>query len=138
MAERAGVAGLRGARGAGTRGGAHSAGQAGEDRAAAWLEERGWRIRERNFRSPAGEIDIIAERDDQVIFVEVKAWKELAVSELEYSIDGRKQSRIARAARFWLAAHRDLAGRRLRFDVIFLSGAGGVRHIEDAFSGGID
>lgn len=127
--------------------GARGVGAAGEDRAAAWLEARGWRIMARNFRSPAGEIDIIAEKDSQIAFIEVKAWRTLPSSELEYSIDARKQSRIARAARSWLSANRIPAGRRLRFDVIFLSGADGsrtggpaeeIRHIEDAFSGGID
>jgi len=116
-----------------------SAGAAGEDRASAWLQERGWLIRERNYRGSGAEVDIIAEKDGQVAFVEVKAWKSFPASELEFSIDARKQNRIARAARSWLSARREPAERRLRFDVIFLGDDDRpVRHIEGAFSGGID
>jgi putative endonuclease len=114
-------------------------GQAGEKRAAAWLSSRGWRIRERNFRTRRGEIDIIAEKGAEVAFVEVKAWDALPKSELEYSIDSRKQKRIMQAARFYVATNPEIADSRLRFDVIFLGGATAeVRHIERAFNGGID
>jgi putative endonuclease len=116
----------------------HAAGTAGEDRAAAFLAARGWLIRERNFRIRGAEIDIIAEKGDQIAFVEVKAWSSLPSSELEYSIDGRKQGRIARAARYYVSRNRVAASRRLRFDVIYIGGNGEVRHIEGAFSGGID
>ncbi len=115
------------------------AGILGENRAADWLCSRGWRIRERNFRSRRGEIDIIAERGADVVFVEVKAWSSLPPSELEYSIDSRKQGRIRQAARLYLLRNPEIADRRLRFDVIFLGRAGSeIRHIEGAFSGGND
>jgi putative endonuclease len=114
-------------------------GLAGEERAASWLLARGWVIRERNFRSRRGEIDIIAERGPHVSFVEVKAWKSFPSSELEYSISGRKRARIEQAARYYLSLHPELQERHLSFDVIFLgAGAEGVRHIEGAFSGGVN
>ena len=114
-------------------------GAEGEQRAAVFMAERGWTVLERNFRSVGGEIDIIAEKGDTVAFVEVKTWDVLPQGELEHSIDFRKQARIARAARSYLARSRALSGKRLRFDVIFLGkGASGVQHIENAFSGGID
>jgi putative endonuclease len=114
-------------------------GAAGEDRAAAWLRSCGWTIRERNFRTRRGEIDIIAEKGPDVVFFEVKAWESLPQSELEYSLSARKQGRIAQAARFYLAQNSDLAGRPLRFDVIFIdAGTDRIRHIEGAFPGGID
>ncbi len=113
-------------------------GAEGETRAAAFMAARGWTVLERNFRSLGGEIDIIAEKGDTVAFVEVKAWDVLPQGELEHSIDSRKQARIARAARSWLSRGRARSGKRLRFDVIFLGGQSGVRHIENAFSGGID
>jgi len=116
-----------------------AAGSAGENRAAAWLSSRGWKIRERNFRTRRGEIDIIAEKGPDLAFVEVKAWNALPQSELEYSIDSRKQRRIALAAKLYVAAHPGISERRLRFDVIFLGGAGAdIRHIERAFDGGVD
>lgn len=114
-------------------------GAAGENRAAAWLSSHGWKIRERNFRTRRGEIDIIAEKGAEVAFVEVKSWDALPRSELEYSFDSRKQRRIAQAAKVYLAADPGISTRRLRFDVIFLGGtAANVRHIERAFNGGID
>jgi putative endonuclease len=113
-------------------------GAEGEQKAAAFMVEHGWTVLERNFRSVGGEIDIIAEKGDTVAFVEVKAWDVLPQSELEHSIDSRKQARIARAARSYLSRSFALSGKRLRFDVIFLGRESGLRHIENAFSGGID
>jgi putative endonuclease len=114
-------------------------GAAGEARAAEYLSRGGWSVLERNFRTRTGEIDIIAARGDEVVFVEVKTWGALPAGELEHSIDRRKQQRIARTARFFLAGRPDLSERRLRFDVVFLgSDPAEIRHIENAFGGGID
>ena len=114
-------------------------GTAGEDRAVAWLCSRGWTIRERNFRTRRGEIDIIAEKSSTVAFIEVKAWDSLPQSELEYALSARKQGRISQAARFYLARHPEVTGRQMRFDVIFMAaGSELVRHIEGAFNGGVD
>jgi putative endonuclease len=114
-------------------------GFAGEERAASWLLSQGWTIRERNFRSRRGEIDIIAEKGPRLSFVEVKAWKSLPQSELEYAVDGRKRARIAQAARYYLAQHPGIRDKQLSFDVIFIdTGAESVRHIEEAFPGGVD
>ncbi len=114
-------------------------GSAGEDRAADWLSSRGWRIRERNFRSRLGEIDIIAQKGVEVAFVEVKAWNALPRSELEYSINERKRRRIRQTARLYVARNPEIADSRLRFDVIFLGRTPSeISHIEGAFNGGID
>jgi putative endonuclease len=111
----------------------------GEQKAVAFMMDRGWTVLERNFRAVGGEIDIIAEKGDTVAFVEVKAWDALPQGELEHSIGSRKQGRIARAARSYISRSRALSEKRLRFDVIFLGGeASEVQHIENAFSGGID
>ena len=114
-------------------------GRQGEQAAASWLSSGGWTILERNFRTRVGEIDIVAARGATLAFVEVKSWSALPASALEHSIDRRKQARIAHAARVWLSRHPALPGQSLRFDVLFLDGeARRVRHIEDAFNGGID
>ncbi len=114
-------------------------GFAGEERAASWLLSQGWTIRERNFRSRRGEIDIIAEKGPRLSFVEVKAWKSLPQSELEYAVDGRKRARIEQAARYYLAQHPGTGDKQLSFDVIFIdTGAESVHHIEEAFPGGVD
>jgi len=116
-----------------------SRGAAGEERAASWLSDAGWVVRERNFRAPSGEIDIIAEKDGELAFVEVKAWAALPEAELEHAIDRRKQQRIVRTARYYLSRQPRCAEMRLRFDVVFIDvGASRIRHIENAFNGGID
>ena len=116
-----------------------SRGAVGEERAASWLIENGWAVRERNFRAPSGEIDIIAEKGGELAFVEVKTWAALPEAELEHAIDRRKQRRIVRTARYYLSRRPHCAEMRLRFDVVFIdAGTSRIRHIENAFNGGID
>ncbi len=114
-------------------------GALGEEAAVRHLQAEGWAILARNYRSRFGEIDIVAAKPDEVAFIEVKSWRALNQGDLEYAVDRRKQGRVALTARKYLAAHRHLAGRRMRFDVVFLGGdEPGVRHIERAFDGGGD
>jgi putative endonuclease len=111
-------------------------GAQGEAEAAAFLEAKGWTVLARNFRTRSGEIDLVARRGEEVVFVEVKSWRSVPREELGRSIGPRKQARIARAARQFLSRRPDLAGARLRFDVIFLGGEEGrVEHITGAFTG---
>ncbi len=114
-------------------------GAAGEERAAAYLAGKGYGILARNFRCRTGEVDIVAGKGDTVAFVEVKCWVVLGEADLEYSVGGAKQRRIANAARWFVARRPEVALKRLRFDVILVPGGqGDVRHIEDAFSGAGD
>ncbi len=74
-----------------------------ESRAAAYLVAKGFRILSRRWKSPLGELDIVARRRKLLIFVEVKARDTLdAAAE---SIDARAQRRIAGAAEAWLATY---------------------------------
>ncbi len=116
---------------------ARSRGVRGEQAAAGWLAERGYAILARNFRSRGGEIDIVAEKQGAIVFVEVKSWRSHGAAELEYAIAATKQRRIASAARYFLSRRPALAGRALRFDVILLAG-GRIEHIENAFSGSVE
>jgi putative endonuclease len=110
-------------------------GARGEDAAVAYLESRGWKVLERNFRVRAGEIDIIARQGDTVAFVEVKSWTSVPREDLARSVGPRKRSRIARAARLFLSRRPDLADAHQRFDVVFLAGErGGIEHIAGAFN----
>ena len=121
------------------RSAAHATGVMGETRAAEYLRSEGYTILARNFRTRAGEIDIIAEKSGTVVFVEVKTWNALSEVDLEYSIDRRKRLRILGAAKAFLARNRDLAEEGLRFDVLLLDGSSSrVMHIEEAFCGGND
>jgi putative endonuclease len=76
-----------------------------ESRAAAFLIAKGFRILARRWRSPLGEIDIVARRRHLLVFAEVKARASLA--EAAESVDQRQRRRIAAAAEIWLAANPD-------------------------------
>ncbi len=112
-------------------------GRAGEDRAVAHLIGDGYRIIARNWRCPQGEIDVIAERDDTLVIVEVKTRRSELYGHPFEAIDKRKAARLWRLAMAWLAAHPDLArGRRLRIDAVGLVGPDArtarLEHLEDA------
>jgi putative endonuclease len=110
-------------------------GRKGEEAAARYLEESGWRILARRFRVRGGEVDLVAERGGTVIFVEVKTRAPGAPDDGRGAVTRAKQRRVARAAEIFLARSR-LEDRRCRFDVISITlGAegAGIRHLPGAF-----
>jgi putative endonuclease len=102
-----------------------------ESRAAAFLIAKGFRILARRWKSPVGEIDIVARRRALLVFAEVKARDDL--DEAAYSLQPRQQRRIAAAAEVWLAAHPDGSVRDIRFDAILVAPGKMPRHIPGAF-----
>src|SRR6478736_266262 len=96
---------------------AHFTGLSGESRAAAYLVAKGYRIVARRFRSPVGEIDIVARRRGVLVFVEVKARN--TIDDAALSLLHRQQQRIAAAAGAWLAAHPEDAD--VRFDAVLVA-----------------
>jgi putative endonuclease len=102
-----------------------------ESRAAAWLIAHGYRILARRYRSPMGEIDIIAARRYTLIFVEVKA--RATLDEAAEAVTDRQQRRIAAAAEIWLANNPVPAIRDMRFDAILVAPGKLPRHIPSAF-----
>lgn len=109
-------------------------GRTGEDLAAKHLEGRGYRILERNYSAPYGEIDLIALDGDTVAFVEVKTRTTDAYGAPELAVDRRKQERMVKAALGYLK-HKKLHQMSCRFDVVAISGAAGerVEVIQNAF-----
>ena len=117
-------------------------GRRAEDLVAARLRTQGWRLVERNARTRTGELDLIALEGSTLVFVEVKAAREgsqLGPVAPAHAVGPRKQARVRRLAREWLAAGR---GRGLgvsgyRFDVVGVSfgadGGADVDHIRGAF-----
>ena len=95
-------------------------GRAGEAVAARFLESRGYRIVARNVRADRVEIDLVARRGPLLIFVEVKSRNSVRHGSPAEAVDRRKQQRLRRGARAWLATQSATAGgyRRLRFDVV--------------------
>jgi putative endonuclease len=102
-----------------------------ETLAALRLRLAGYRIVARNFRSPAGEIDLVARRGDTLVFIEVKARPTHdAAAE---AILPRQQARIRRAAEAFLALQPELATFSLRFDAILILPWRAPRHVVDAW-----
>lgn len=108
-------------------------GRIGERRAAAFLAERGYRIVDRNVRTPAGEIDLVVSGGGRIVFVEVKAWGSFGVADLAAVVNGRKRLRIARAAAAYLTGNPRYRRLRPRFDVLLLRAGQPPLHLESAF-----
>jgi putative endonuclease len=106
-------------------------GLSAETRAAAYLIGKGFRILARRWKSPVGEIDIVARRRSLLIFVEVKAREKL--DDAAWSVTPRQQQRIAAAAEAWLAAHQGVAFEDIRFDAVLVAPGRLPRHITAAF-----
>jgi putative endonuclease len=106
-------------------------GVSAESRAAAYLAGRGYAIAARRFKSRVGEVDIVARRGPELVFVEVKARNRLDDAAL--SVTPRQQKRIVAAAEAWLADHPDDGLRDIRFDVILVARNGATEHITAAF-----
>ena len=102
-----------------------------ESRAAALLIAKGFRILARRWKSPDGEIDIVARRRRLLVFVEVKARERL--DDAAWSVTARQRARIVAAAEAWLAAHPDPSVEDIRFDAVLVAPGRPPRHIPAAF-----
>jgi putative transposase len=110
-------------------------GDHGEDLAAAALKQQGYKILERNYVTPLGEIDLIARQGKVVVVVEVKTRKSTRFGSPQEAVSVTKQGRLRRLAEYYLRAKR-LTGSPVRFDVVAVSMAGDeprVEIIRDAF-----
>ena len=105
-----------------------------ESRAAAFLIAKGFRILARRWRSPVGEIDIIAARRHLLIFVEVKAREKF--DDAAWSVTDRQRARIAAAAEAWLAKQGEHDFRDMRFDAVLVVPGRIPQHIPAAFDAG--
>lgn len=110
-------------------------GTGGEERAAKFLSRQGYRILERNYRTPFGEIDLIALDRDELVFVEVKTRTNDVFGSPELAVNPRKQGRMIRAALGYIKSKK-LHQVPCRFDVIAISQTTEkeMEHIKDAFS----
>jgi len=106
-------------------------GLSAESRAAMLLMAKGYRIAARRWKTPFGEIDIVARRRNALIFVEVKARDH--ADEAAVAVTERGKRRILSAAELWLAHHPGDVQRFIRFDVILVTPGRMPRHIANAF-----
>lgn len=102
-----------------------------ESKACLYLMARGYRILARRFRTPHGEIDIVARRGGLIAFVEVKA--RASLDDAAYAVTPRQRQRIAAAAEIWLMEHPAHADLDLRFDAILIAPKHLPKHLVAAF-----
>ena len=109
-------------------------GDFGERLAKEYLEKKNYNILKTNFRTRLGEIDIIAKKDDVIIFIEVKARKNLKYGRPYEAVNHRKMQKIIKVAQNYIA-YKSQGDNQYRFDIIevFLSENDKINHIEDAF-----
>jgi putative endonuclease len=108
-------------------------GRAAEDAAVAYLESQGVEIVTRNFRRRLGELDVVARERDTLIIVEVRKRSSNRFGGAAASVDFRKQVKLQRTAAQLLQQRKDLAGLRVRFDVVAITPAG-IDWIKHAFT----
>lgn len=106
-------------------------GVSAESRAAFFLIAKAYRIVARRWKTPFGEIDIVARRRRNLVFVEVKARER--IDDAAEAVTERTKQRIIAAAKLWLAHHPDDAQSDIRFDVILIAPGKMPRHIANAF-----
>lgn len=106
-------------------------GLSAESRAAAYLIAKGYRILAKRFRTPYGEIDLVARRRSLIAFVEVKARANL--DDAAWAVTPHQQQRIINAAQAWLMAHPEHAEFEMRFDAMLIAPRSLPRHLLAAF-----
>jgi putative endonuclease len=104
----------------------------GERRAALHYRLRGYRVLAANARAGGNELDLVARRGRTLVFCEVKEKRGARFGDPEEMVGPEKQRRVRRAAEAWLAAHPELEGCSVRFDVVAVSPRG-VERLADAF-----
>ena len=111
-------------------------GNEGENRASAYLVSKGFEIIERNWRTNRGEIDIIAFKNDILVFVEVKTLPNGTLDMIQRELNNQKRQRILKTSKRFLLNHRQYSNSYVRFDVIVIDmpGLEPVYHIENAFA----
>lgn len=92
-------------------------GKRSEEIAAQYLCSKGYRILERNYRTPRGELDIIAQDGDVLVFVEVKARRGVQFGEPQWAVDERKRQHLIKASLFYLS-RKKIQDRCCRFDIV--------------------
>jgi len=113
---------------------AHRRGHMAESVAAVFLMLKGYRILSRRYKTPVGEIDIIARRGNVVVFIEVKTRK--AIDTALESVTVKMKRRIERAAEYYLSVHSQQMNKEMRFDVIAISLPFFIRHLDNAWRPG--
>jgi putative endonuclease len=97
-------------------------GRRGEQVAADWLEERGYRVVDRNWRCSSGELDLVLRRGNALVFAEVKTRSSLDFGHPFEAITFQKGARLRRLAALWCREHAPVAG-EVRIDAVAVTDA---------------
>ncbi|GGE49955.1 UPF0102 protein [Agaricicola taiwanensis] len=106
-------------------------GRRSETVAAWWLRLKGYRILARRLKTPMGEVDLVVQRGQSLVFVEVKARSTLDLA--AEALTPRQRERIVQAARGYLARNPHYGGHNIRFDLLLIAPGRLPRHIVQAF-----
>jgi putative endonuclease len=110
-------------------------GTKGEDLAVRFLQKKGYRIVKRNYKTPVGEIDIIARDGDTIVFIEVKTRTDISFGYPFEAVNNRKRQKLKNLALLYLK--RQGKESPVRFDVLSIfcmdDGKKDIEHIKDAF-----
>ena len=96
-----------------------------------FLRFRGYHILAQRYKTPVGEIDLIARKKDVLVFVEVKARQ--TVTEASESLSAKMRNRITRAAEFYISQNPQMAGLAMRFDLLACAPPFHIRHLDNAW-----
>lgn len=107
-------------------------GRIGENKATNYLKKNGYKILEKNFKTHLGEIDIIAEDGDTLVFVEVKTRTDDSFGAPSEAVDKRKQAKYYKVAEEYIIRHKRTEN-ICRFDVVEIENEQ-INIIKDAFS----
>jgi putative endonuclease len=110
---------------------AYRRGRFAETLAAALYRLKGYRIVGRRYKTPVGEIDLVALKGKRLAFVEVK--RRNTAAEAAWTVPAKQRRRIVRAAQYWLSSHPDFTGHDISFDVVLTAPWTWPRHIGNAF-----
>lgn len=111
-------------------------GKMGEEMACNYLRKKGYAIFEKNFKCRIGEIDIVAEKDGRIVFVEVKTRNGDMFGMPSEAVNHKKRRKIVNAAAYYMMLHHKYGKYDVRFDVIevLVSGRSAkINHIRNAF-----
>jgi len=109
----------------------HRAGLVAEYMALAWLMAKGYTPVAHRYKTKFGEIDLVMRKGKTLAFIEVKARNDRGVA--AYAIHGKNQSRVMRAAQYFLTRHAHYDNMQVRFDAVLIAWYKRPHHIPHAF-----
>lgn len=111
-------------------------GNNGENQAVTYLLSKGYSIIDRNWRTRTGEIDIIAYKEETLVFLEVKTIPNGTLDMLQRELNQQKFKRILKTSKRFLLNHREYSNSYVRYDVIVVDMPGyeSIYHVENAFT----